>query len=207
MTESGVSSGSPSDVSHSAEDSDTETPADHHHHTLPHLHTAVHHHKERPPLKRVVSEPATGASPPPPPPPLPANDFHRQVLVYVQQQQQSARNQTSCSEYHEWDSCETRLRSNNAKPSSNVILLLLLLLLSSSDILGRAILWKCWALVLLLFRRFRRNLCIRRENDSARRFLSDILYNYFSSLRTTTICSYLDTNIIKLYIARVRYWN
>lgn len=93
--ESGVSSGSPSDVSHSAEDSDPEVPANHHHHTLPHLHhTAVHHHhKERASLKRVVSEPAAGSCPPPPPPPLPANDFHRQVYVHYVQQQ-SARNQS-----------------------------------------------------------------------------------------------------------------
>ncbi|XP_025413164.1 uncharacterized protein LOC112685478 isoform X3 [Sipha flava] len=89
--ESGVSSGSPSDVSHSAEDSDPEVPGQHHHHTLP-LHAAVHHHhKERAPLKRVVSEPATGSCPPPPPPPMPVNDFHRQVYVYVQ----TARNQST----------------------------------------------------------------------------------------------------------------
>lgn len=96
VTESGVSSGSPSDVGHSAEDSDPEVPGQHHHHnTLP-LHAAIHHHKERTPLKRVVSEPATGVCPPPPPPPMPAADFHRQMYVYVQQQ--SARNQSS-SEY------------------------------------------------------------------------------------------------------------
>ncbi|VVC43752.1 Hypothetical protein CINCED_3A011599 [Cinara cedri] len=89
--ESGVSSGSPSDVSHSAEDSDPEVQG-HHHHTLP-LHAAVHHHKERAPLKRVVSEPPTGSCPPPPPPPLPAADFHRQMYAYAQQH--SNRNQLS----------------------------------------------------------------------------------------------------------------
>ncbi|XP_050054946.1 uncharacterized protein LOC114129872 isoform X2 [Aphis gossypii] len=93
--ESGVSSGSPSDVSHSAEDSDPEMPGQHHHHTLP-LHAAVHHHKERTPLKRVVSEPAAGVCPPPPPPPMPVNDFHGQVYVYVQQQ--SVRNPRESSE-------------------------------------------------------------------------------------------------------------
>ncbi|XP_025190263.1 uncharacterized protein LOC112590886 isoform X2 [Melanaphis sacchari] len=93
--ESGVSSGSPSDVSHSAEDSDPELPGQHHHHTLP-LHAAVHHHKERTPLKRVVSEPAAGVCPPPPPPPMPVNDFHGQVYVYVQQQ--SVRNPRESSE-------------------------------------------------------------------------------------------------------------
>ncbi|XP_026809054.1 uncharacterized protein LOC113551172 isoform X2 [Rhopalosiphum maidis] len=93
--ESGVSSGSPSDVSHSAEDSDPELPGQHHHHTLP-LHAAVHHHKERTPLKRVVSEPAAVVCPPPPPPPMPVNDFHGQVYVYVQQQ--SVRNPREYSE-------------------------------------------------------------------------------------------------------------
>ncbi|XP_050423742.1 espin isoform X1 [Adelges cooleyi] len=86
--ESGVSSGSPSDVSHSAEDSDPEvvgTGTRHHHHTLP-LHPAhqhLHHqtHKDRAPLKRVVSEPATGSCPPPPPPPPPTTNFYP-VYVY-----------------------------------------------------------------------------------------------------------------------------
>lgn len=84
-----MSSGSPSDVSHSAEDSDPEVNGigtRHHHHTLP-LHP-VHHnhhhqfHKDRAPLKRVVSEPATGSCPPPPPPPMPTTDM-RPVYVYV----------------------------------------------------------------------------------------------------------------------------
>ncbi|XP_050539808.1 espin isoform X2 [Daktulosphaira vitifoliae] len=87
--ESGVSSGSPSDVSHSAEDSDPEVSGidtRHHHHTLPlhPVHHNLHHqiHKDRIPLKRVVSEPATGSCPPPPPPPMPTTNL-RPVYVYV----------------------------------------------------------------------------------------------------------------------------
>ncbi|XP_069684569.1 espin isoform X2 [Periplaneta americana] len=66
-TESGVSSGSPSDLGHSEEECEKTRVS--HRHSLPHLQpTGIANNNSRA-LKRVVSEPGSMCPPPPPPPP------------------------------------------------------------------------------------------------------------------------------------------
>ncbi|PSN51771.1 hypothetical protein C0J52_05256 [Blattella germanica] len=63
-TESGVSSGSPSDLGHSEEECEKTKVS--HRHSLPHLQHSTNNSRA---LKRVVSEPGAMCPPPPPPPP------------------------------------------------------------------------------------------------------------------------------------------